>query len=107
MQQVVITKKTKIHEVNNSMCHNYYYLINGKLIKDNTFKRFKFIMWFDIFDLMEYFEKDSISQNDIKQYANELANSIIENQNIDFDNPEAFYDYCNKTIDEWNESCTR
>ena len=47
-----ITKTKKLIEQNNDMCHNYYYLINGRFYNsDKTkYKRFKYVEWFDIFD---------------------------------------------------------
>lgn len=101
--KIKITKKTKLLEVNNEMCHNYYYLIQGEMENDTIYRRFKFVMWFDAFDVSEYFEKDTITQKDVNEYANVQAYFIVENQNVDFDNPQEFYKYCNDTIEKWNK----
>ena len=55
--EIKITKRTKLLEINNDMCHNFYYLINGRFYNDNhtAYRKFKFVSWFDIFDVDEYF----------------------------------------------------
>ena len=106
-----ITKKQKILEINNSACHNYYFLIYGKIYNENKtkFKRFKYIEWFDIFDLQEYFEKDFITENDIKQYVNDLIDNMgcsyigdIKDY-ADTKGLNEFYNYCNETIEKFNK----
>ena len=102
-----ITKIQKLYEVNNDMAHNFYFIYYGKIIneKKTKFKRFKFVQWFDIFDVMEYFEKDFVSNENIKQYAEELS-FVYELQNIKNYNDEKglkeFYDFCNETIKNYN-----
>lgn len=104
-----ITKKTKLFEVNNDMCHNYYYLIQGRIYNDKKenatkYKKFKYVEWFDIFDLQEYFEKEYITEKDIKNYLNEIENSyltMIDNYN-DIKHIKDFYNYCKETIDNYN-----
>ena len=73
-----ITKKQKLLEVNNDMCHNYYYLIYGRIYNENKtrYRKFKFVEWFDIFDMQEYYEKDFITNTEIKAYVNNLIDSI-------------------------------
>lgn len=106
-----ITKKQKLYEVNNEKCHNYYYLIYGKLYNENKtrYRKFKFVEWFDIFDMQEYFEKDFITNTEIKAYVNNLTNSIgcsyiddIKSYN-DKEGLKEFYNYCNKTIEDYNK----
>ena len=55
--EIKITKRTKLLEINNDMCHNFYYLVNGRFYNENktAYRRFKFVIWFDIFDVDEYF----------------------------------------------------
>jgi hypothetical protein len=101
-----ITKKTKILEVNNSMCHNYYYLIQGRLYNETKtkYKKFAYIDFFDIFDLQEYFDKDIITKNDIKYYLSEKEAPLIcyiENYD-DKKHIQEFFDYCNETITNFN-----
>ena len=76
-----ITKKQKILEVNNEKCHNYYFLIYGKIYNENKTKirKFKYIQWFDIFDVQEFFEKEFITKNDVMEYSNNLEIPYIYN----------------------------
>lgn len=102
------TKLEKIFEVNNDMCHNYYYMQYGRIYNaDKTqFRRFKFVFWFDIFDVMEYFEQDSVSKEDIAEFSKEVAWSTYETYKggiKSFDDCKAFYDWCNETIDDFNK----
>lgn len=102
-----ITKKQKILEINNDMCHNYYFLIYGRLYNENKtkYKKFKYIEWFDIFDVQDFFEdKEFITEKDVKEYLNNLENSYltsIKDYN-DEKNLKEFYKYCNDTIQNYN-----
>ena len=104
-----ITKLMKIYEVNNDMVHNYYYVAYGKILnKDHTrCRKFKFVVWFDTFDVMECFNKDRVSIKDIKDYASNLVwnNSYLLNINNydDTKHLKEFYDYCKETIDNYNK----
>ena len=106
-----ITNKQKILEVNNDMCHNYYYLIHGRIYNEDKtrMRKFKYVEWFDIFDLQEYFEKDLITKNDIKQYVDSLIDNMgcsyigdIKDYN-DTQGLQEFYNYCNETIENYNK----
>lgn len=106
-----ITKKQKILEVNNEMCHNYYYLIYGRLYNENRtkYKKFKYILFFDIWDLLEYYEKDFVTQEEIKDYIEAIENpylTSISNYN-DIKNIENFYKFCNETIENYNNLILR
>ena len=101
---VEFTKVNKIYEVNNDMVHNYYYMYYGRIINNDRtkYRKFKFILWFDIFDILEYFEQYNVSKNDIKEYANILTSSV---DIPEFDNIEKlkdFYKWCNNTIQDYN-----
>lgn len=104
-----ITKLMKIYEVNNDMVHNYYYVAYGKILnKDHTrCRKFKFVIWFDIFDVMEYYDKDRVSKEDIREYASTLAynDSYLLNINDydDIKHLKEFYEYCRETIDNYNK----
>lgn len=105
---IELTTKKKVLEVNNSMCHNFYYLQHGRIYNaDKTrLRRFKFVFWFDIFDVMEYFEKDAVSKQDITEYASEVAWSTCESYKgfiKSFNDYQAFYDWCNETINDFNK----
>ena len=104
---VELTKREKLLEVNNDMCHNFYYLQYGRIYNadKSQFRRFKFVLWFDIFDAMEYFEKDVVSKQEIDEFANEVAWSMSEtfqNGIVSFDDCQAFFDMCNETIEDYN-----
>ena len=45
---IKITKISKLLEVNNSMVHNFYYLVNGKIINENKtkYKKFRFVLFY-------------------------------------------------------------
>lgn len=106
-----ITKKQKIKEVNNDMCHNYYYLIYGKIYNNDKTKirKFKFIVWFDFFDLQEYYEKEIIKKEEIKIYVDDLIFNVVCSYIAkikDFDDQKKlneFYNYCNYTIQKYND----
>ena len=105
---VELTTRKKLCEVNNDMCHNFYYLQHGRIYNadKSQFRRFKFVEWFDIFEVMEYFEKDIVSQQEIGEFANEIAWCMIEtfqNEIKSFDDCQAFFDICNKTIEDYNK----
>ena len=101
-----ITKRKKLLETNNDMAHNYYYLIYGRIYnKDKTrYRKFKYVEWFDIFDLQEFFEKNIIYQDDIKEYLNNLENAYLLNLKDynDIEGLKEFYNYCNETIKNYN-----
>lgn len=104
---IELTNHRKIHEVNNDMCHNYYYVQHGRIYNaDHTrFRRFRFVLWFDINDICEYFDKDVVTKQEISQYATEVGWSCCEsNENLigSFDNCYRFYDWCNEIINNYN-----
>lgn len=97
-----ITKKEKLYEQNNDMAHNYYYLIHGRIYNEDKtkYRRFRYVEWFDIFDVQEFYEKDYITKEDIKNYVDELSVSTIESY---ISNLKEFYKFCNETIDRYND----
>lgn len=103
-----ITKINKLLEVNNDKAHNFYYIYYGRIYNKNRtkYKKFKYVEWFDIFDVQEYFDdKVFITDKDIKEYANSFENSYlysIKNFN-DKEGLQKFYNYCNETIKNYNE----
>lgn len=105
---IELTKHMKIHEVNNYMCHNFYYVQHGRIYNaDHTrFRRFRFVLWFDINDVCEYFDKDVVTVQEISRYATETGWSYCDN-NIDligsFEDYHRFYKWCNDTINHYNK----
>lgn len=101
---IKITKRTLLKEINNDMVHSFYYLINGRIQNEDKtkYRRFKFIVWFDVMDIQEYFEKDSYTQTDIREYLDiviECHTATIKS----YDDCKEFYNLCNETIENWNE----
>ena len=102
--EIKINKTEKLLEVNNDMVHNFYFLIKGRMYNDSKTesKKFKFVIWFDVFEVLEYFESDSYSESDIYDFLNDLtANelSLIKSYNDCQD----FYNKCHQSIDKFNE----
>lgn len=103
-----ITKKQKLLEINNDMCHNYYYLIYGRIYNENKtrYKKFKYVEWFDIFDVQEFFEdKEYITKKDVEEYRDNIEIPYlynIKNYN-DEKGLKEFYNYCNETIEDYNK----
>lgn len=94
---VDITKTEKIRETHNSMVSNYAYLIHGRIYDKNytRFKRFRFVVDFDGYDLGE-------SELTKEEYRDELAShylSLIKSIN----DTEEFYNECQLTIDNYNK----
>ena len=116
--EIKITKRTKLLEINNNMCHNFYYLVNGRFYNENktAYRRFKFVIWFDIFDVDEYFNyidtddgcqwiERPITNDMIVEYLNELIWSSVSMVS-DYDNEKElryFYNWCNDTIINYNQ----
>lgn len=101
--EIKFTKTKLLKEVNNDMCHNYYWLYYGRIYNDDQscYKAFNFIVWFDIFDVMDYFGEEYVTKKMTKEYANELAwntTSLINS----FEDCKQFYSWCHKSIDDFN-----
>lgn len=105
---IKITKKIKLLEVNNEMVHNFYYLIHGKIINESKtkYKPFKFVLFFDVFDVCEFLENEYYNENDIKDYIDELIFSYTQNINS-YENCDYFYELCNESIKNYNKLNTR
>lgn len=116
MKEIVdfrITKRSKLLEINNDMCHNYYYLINGRINNNDrsAYRKFKFIVWFDIFDVDEFFNYDDehdewldrpVTKDDIEQYVDECICCFTDMINS-YDDCDYFYEMCNDSIKRYNE----
>ena len=62
-------------------------------------------MWFDVFDVQEYFNKDIITNSDVKQYKEDLSYSYLSHNIKDINDKEHIKEFlqdCNKTIDAYN-----
>lgn len=109
MANYKITKIKKILEVNNDMAHNYYYLVYFHLQNEEKtkYKKGKFVIWFDIFDLQEYYIEENeelrgITQEEIKQYASELAVNDLECFCKSYEDTKELQDFCNQSITDYN-----
>lgn len=115
MREIVdwrITKRTKLLEINNDMCHNYYYLINGRInnADRSAYRKFKFVIWFDIFDVDEFFnhvEDDvwldrPITDEDILEYVDECI-CCYTDMIYSYEDCNDFYKMCNDSILRYNE----
>lgn len=102
--KIKITKRIKLWELNCDKCHNYYYGIKGRIINDDNtkYKKFTFVVSFDIFDAMEYFEQDSVSQQELLMYVDVLTDSMLSYIKS-YNDCKHFYSLCNETIDTYNK----
>lgn len=101
---IKITKREKILEICNDMCWNFYYLVHGKLINDEgtKYKRFRFVVWFNAFDVQEFFDKDHFTKSDVSEYLNVLIDAQLSNINS-YDDCKYFYELCRESIENFNE----
>lgn len=107
---IELTTHKKIGEVNNSMCHNYYYVQHGRIYnaEHKRYRKFKFVVWFDIFDVQEWADKDFVTNKDVAECASEFAWGCVESNSDlikSYDDCQAFYDWCNQTIKDYNRLC--
>lgn len=105
--EVKITKRKLWHEFNCDKCHNYYFAYWGRIYNDeNTkYKRFSFIVFFDIFELQEYLNyRNEITEEDKWEYAELLADGFIDTI-ISYDNCTYFYELCKQSIENYNKTC--
>ena len=114
--EIKITKRKKLLEINCDMCHNFYYLVNGRFINDEgtAYRKFKFVAWFDIFDIDEYFNYDDekqeyidrpITKKMIEEYLEEYIWGIVSIVS-DYNNEnqlKSFYTICNDSIKNYNQ----
>ena len=102
--EIKITKREKLQEINNSMVHNWYFLIKGRIINDECtkMKKFRFVVWFDVWDLLEWLESDSYTEKDIKNYLDELIFCCFTDFIKSYEDCAEFYELCNASIERYN-----
>ena len=102
--EVKITKTSKLLEVNNDMVHNFYYLVHGRIINENRtkYKKFRFVLFYDVFDLQEYWENDKITKDMEKEYRDVLIFNMVSTIKS-YDDTKDFYELCNDTIKDYNK----
>ena len=101
--QIKITKKQKLNEVCNDKCHNYYYLVHGRIINDDNtkYKKFRFVVWLDAFDICDLLEKDEYTKKDVLECVDAMTEVMVANIKS-FDDCSYFYEQCNETINRYN-----
>lgn len=113
--EIKITRREKLLEINNDMCHNYYYLVNGRFYNEDEtrYRKFKFVVFFDIFDVDEYFNYDDendtwnenlVTQKMIEEYLEECIWAYVS-MVTDYNNENQlrnFYDMCDDSISNYN-----
>ena len=111
MGDSIITKMRLIREVNNDMCHNYYYEVNWRVYTDAThFFRGSFVIWFDTFDVDAYYYnsgKERFSKKDIREYAEVIAVNFLcdaPKKEVNAETIRPFYNQCRETINNYNGS---
>ena len=65
------------------------------------YRRFHFVVWFDIFDLQDHYDADCISQKQIMDYVTECAYAMTELIRS-YDDCGYFYEVCRESIDRYN-----
>ena len=104
----MITNKTKVTKtkllkyVNNDMTTCWYYLVYCRVYnQDNTrYKKAKFVLHIDLFDILEYFESDYYNASKLKEYLYTIAYGVIDF--VKYDKFVDFIDFCNDTINKYN-----
>ena len=101
--EIKITKRELLKKNINDMEAREWWLVHGKIYNDDkTFsKRFRVVIDFEWQDIQDYFEKDSFTDADRKQYINVLVDYYTCYIN-DFDHVKEFYNMCNETITNYN-----
>lgn len=103
---IKITRRTLAYEVNNEKVHNYYYYIQGRIINDDNtkYKRFSFIVWFDVFDLADFYEdKEFFTKKDILNYVDEMIFCCFTDNIKSYDDCKYFYQLCRESIEHYNK----
>lgn len=101
---VKITKRTLLHEMNNSMCHNFYFLVNGHIRNsdDTRYRKFRFVVWFELDDVAEFYDLYKVGKADVMNYLDECISCNVDTISS-YDNVSCFYDFCRESIEHWNE----
>ena len=103
--EVKITKRTKLCEQRNSMVHNFYYLIHGRIRNDarTRYRPFKFVVFFDVEDLLEYCDKDTYTNKDVKNMVDDTASCCFLDNIKSYDDCQYFYQLCRESLQRYNK----
>lgn len=106
--EIKITKREKIYSQYNDMVATEYWLVYGKVYnQDKTMSRsFKLVVMLDLLDVMEHFEKETISEKNKKEYVDIITESYTSYINS-FEDMQEFYSVCNETIINYNNFMKR
>lgn len=101
---IKITKRTLLYEQKNDKCYNFYYDVHGRIInaERTKYKKFSFVVWFDIFDVQEYCDKDSVTKADIKDLLDCLISGNLELIKS-YEDCKEFYAMCRETVEHYNK----
>jgi hypothetical protein len=105
-KQFEITRIEKLYETNNDMEHHYWYLVHLRIInKEHTkYKKIRYVIDFDSFEIQEYFEQEFYTKQNINEYKNELASNVVYLYLKDdiFHNCNELIEYAQNTINNYN-----
>ena len=92
-----------LRDVNNGMCHNWYWLANVRVVAEHRVSRCRFAFWHDWDDAAEYFDADVLAKKKIRQYAGEIAGATFSlPSRFTRADWREFVELCNKTIEDYN-----
>lgn len=103
----IATKIRLIREVNNCMTHNFYYEVRFRVYASAThYWKGNFVEWFDTNDLAEYYDKDTFTKKDVRDYIEMLASNFLDaapRKEVNRETMRPFYDMCRATIRNYND----
>lgn len=102
--EIKITKRQNIFGQHNDKVSNYCYLVCGRIINDEhtKYKKFKFVVHFDGYDL---YEADCNTKADVMDYLDMLIDGFLSSIKS-YDDCNAFYKVCNESIRYYNDKFT-
>ena len=103
--EIRITKKQMLFDQVNEMVSHEWWLIHGRVYNNNKtkYKKFKFVVDFDWFEIQEYFDKESFTKKEKNEYIANLIDSYLQFI-ISYDNTKDFFDVCNESINHYNKT---
>lgn len=100
INKVILTKKELLDRTNNDMVASRCYLVHFKVyINDTQFYRMKLVYTIEDYEVLEYYDKDSYTKDELNEVVNELSQlSLLSNNSI-----KEMVEYCNDTIHKYNK----
>ena len=101
---IEITKRVLLDKWNNCMSSGEEYLIYGRILnaEKTRYRRFRFVVSFEYWEVEEYFEKDFFTKQDVKEYLEEsIAGYTLAVRG--YNDTKAFYEMCNDSIERYND----